>query len=102
MQAQTALEALKYSFTLAVFPQKKEPVLGLSTTSCIRFAAPSANTVRKEELKDEVKEQPLLSGFPGQAWLLLSDIPEELWDLQEGSAVVCLHQSPTPRPHVEG
>lgn len=56
----------------------------------------------KEEVKDEVKEHPLLSGCPGQAWLLLSDIPEELWDLQEGSAVVCLLQSPTPQPHVDG
>lgn len=56
----------------------------------------------KDEVKDEVKEHPLLSECPGQAWLLLSDIPEELWDLQEGSAVVCLLQSPTPRPHVDG
>lgn len=78
-------------------PKKKEPVLGLSTTSCIR----SASRVRREEVKEEVKEHPLLSGCPAQARLLPSDIPEELWHPQEGSAVVCLLQSPTPRPHVD-
>lgn len=89
VQAQTALEALKCSFTLAVFPQKREP--GLSTTSCIR----SANRVRREEVKEEVEEHPLLPGCPAQARLLLSNIPEELWHLQEGSADVSLLHSPT-------
>lgn len=55
----------------------------------------------KDEVKDEVKEHPLLSGNPGQAWLLLSDIPEDPVGSEEGSAVVCLLQSPTPRPHVD-
>lgn len=80
------------------FPPKKEPALGLSTTSCIRSAALSANRVRKEEVKEEVKEEGKNHLFLSRTGLAAAlGYPRGALG-SPGGLSCCL---PPPKPHVD-